>query len=62
MKNKLFFKRILLLIVSTTLVPLLSVLILHNTVFAAAIPADLKESSEAIQKMAAECYETEHSK
>lgn len=62
MKNKLFFKHILLLIATTTLVPLLSVLILHNTVFAATIPADLKESSEAIQKMAAECYETEHSK
>ena len=62
MKNKLFFKHILLLIATTTLVSLLSVLILHNTVFAAAIPADLKESSEAIQKMAAECYETEHSK
>lgn len=57
MKRTFPFKHIVLFLTAL----FMSFLIPHNTVFAESIPADLKESSAAIQKMAEECYETEHS-
>lgn len=60
--KKVIYVKYILHFLTVLFVLLLSLLILHNTAFAAAIPADLKESSAAIQKMAEECYQTEHSK
>lgn len=60
--KKVIYVKYILHFLTVLFVLLLSLHILHNTAFAAAIPADLKESSAAIQKMAEECYQTEHSK
>ena len=60
--KKVIYVKYILHFLTVLFVLLRALLILHNTAFAAAIPADLKESSAAIQKMAEECYQTEHSK
>ena len=61
MKNTALSKKVLFGITTLFLLLLLSQASPHE-VFASTIPDDLKESSAAIQKMAEECYKTEHSK